>query len=61
MTAGSGIRTAEGARGVEGAEVVLTPSAPDDSRPPSEIELVISRTQGRHVADITRRVISGGD
>jgi NAD(P)H dehydrogenase (quinone) len=31
----------------------------DGGRMPSEIELEIARYQGRHVAEITRRLVSG--
>jgi NAD(P)H dehydrogenase (quinone) len=31
----------------------------DGKRQPSEIELEIARYQGRHVAEITRRLVSG--
>ena len=36
-----------------------TLSGADGSRQPSEIELEIARFQGRHVAEITRRLVSG--
>lgn len=37
-----------------------TITAPDGSRMPSELELKIARTQGRHVASIAARLAGGG-
>ena len=36
-----------------------TLSGPDNKREPSENELAIARFQGRHIAEITRRLASG--